>query len=607
MVKTTVGSILVNDHLPTEMRDYDKVYDKKTLYKVLGDVGRKYPGRYAEVTKAVKDLGDLHSYLEGASFSLDDVSPIDTSNIQNKYKKEFIQARSIKDPKKQEQRLREVNIKIEDEVNTLVKKDLKNPNRFTSWASSGARGSAADMRQLRYSVGNMIDVKNEMFPHRANNSFAKGLSPMEFYIGSIGARKGIVGSFLSVRDPGAFNKELANLTNDMLITENDCNTRAGKTYKIDEKAILDRYLLNNVGTYRRNDIVTTRMREQLKSSDVKQIDVRSPLYCKAKEGVCAMCTGLLEDGTVPKIGDTVGLRSSQSVAEKLTQMALESKHSGGIAQKRTAFEQIKQNMHVPENFPGSAVLSRVSGKIKKVEKAGDGGNRVFIGEEMHYLTPAQGLKVKVGDQVEKGDVISEGIINPAEVTKLKGMYAGREYLSKALHQIYKDNGIDSHPKVFETIVRGTMNLGKVQDNGDYNFDSNETVRWNQVQHLTQKIEKERKPLDAVGYRVSNDYSMWGVSKGTKITTEIAEKLDQRLFGKKIKVYKNPLKVDPVVLGTERAALHKGDWLSNLGFRFLKNTFIENASLGRSSNIHSYDPIPSYAYSSEFGKGEQGRF
>jgi len=166
--------------------------------------------------------------------------------------------------------------------------------------------------------------------------------------------------------------------------------------------------------------------------------------------------GLLEDGRMAPIGDTVGLRSAQSMTEKLTQMALSTKHTGGVVGKKSPFEKLKQLMHVPENFSGGAVLSQHDGQVGAINKLADGGHHIMVGDFAHYIQPNQEIQVKKGQTIGKGDSLTDGLINPKELVDLKGMDAAREYLANEMRLTYEQSGNAGHPKVFETVVRGIL-------------------------------------------------------------------------------------------------------------------------------------------------------
>lgn len=590
-METTVGNILLNELLPPDLRDYNRVINKQTLGQLLKSIGEKYPERYGTLVKEIKDLGDKFAYDLGSSFSLEDFKPVDLSHIYKEHDDEFHKILQIGSDKKRHDALLDFNRKVESHIDSKVKEDLKNPTAFSKWVSSGARGKPGDLRQMLYSSGNMVNVNNEVFPYMAKRSLAQGLSPIDYFITAIGARKGVVDSFLGVRNPGAMAKELFNISNDNNISEHDCGTIKGLNFPVNSTEILDRYLAEPVSHWHKNDLVTGLTQSLMEKEGIHTVKVRSPETCQSQHGVCAMCFGLDENGKHPVIGDTVGIRSAQALTEPLTQLSLSSKHTGGTVQKKTAFDIAKQILHVPENFTGGAVLSQGTGKVTDIRKTPDGGKHIIIDNHQHYALPNQHTLVQIGDMVHRGDALTVGIPNPKQIVDMKGMAAGRSYLTDSLMDIYTSNGIKPHRKIVETLTRSVLNLGQVEDPGDHtDHEVGQIVKWNNSLPIQEKISGTLAPHEAIGYRFKTDHS--GFHKDQMITEDIANKLHAKGVPH-LDVYKNPARIKPIMLNTERSALHK-DWLNNLAFRFVKGRFIENVSQLAGANVtDSESPIGPY--------------
>lgn len=601
---TTLGSILVNSHLPEGLKDHSRVLDKKGVMNIITQVGLHHAKDYGTIVKNLKDLGDKHSTLLGSSFSLADFAPKDVSHIYAQHQTAFNTAQNLKNENDRDNAMRAINIQIEGEINKNVQDDLKkDDNRFLAWGKSGAKGGVPNFRQMLYSSGNQVDVKEELVPHMSKKSFAEGLAPSDFYITSTGARKGVVGSFLSVRDPGAFSKELLASANDLVVTSHDCGTTEGQEYGTHDSAALDRCLARDTGSFKRNDVINSLMQDNLSRQGIHSLVARTPLHCHARDGLCACCEGVLEDGKFSPIGDPIGVRMSQALAEPLTQMALGSKHGGGVLQKaKPAFQKLRQLLHAPENFPDGAVLSIAKGQVQRVEDAPDGGKRVYVNGAMHYVTPKAPVVVKPGDFINRGDMLADGMINPKELVDLKGILAGRQYLSKVMQDTYLENGRAGHPKVFETLARSVINHGLVHDPGDHDYLPEQVVLWNQNEHNTKLQEMNMHPTNAVGWRLKNDVN--GVKAGTLIHPDNMDRLGHM---KEISVYKNPAEIKPFMVSTEQAALHKNDFLAAMGYRNIKQVLEKAVSNFESVPIHSYSPISSYALGSSFGLGEHGKF
>jgi DNA-directed RNA polymerase subunit beta' len=605
MASTTVGQILINDFLPPDMKQYGKPMAGKEMKDMLKTLALKHPTYYGVVTTGLKQLGDKHAYLEGNSFSYDEAKPVDVEHVYKKYEKEFDKVRKIGGLKEREDAQRAINTRVENEINNIVEDHMKtHPSAITRWSTVGGKGNRNNIRQMFFASGNQVDVANKVMPFMSKSNFSAGLSPSDAFISATGARKGIVESFISVRDPGALSKEFFMLTNQLITTEVDCGTHDGLELPTNSPDVIDRHLLQDYPPYHRNDVIDHQVQAALLKKHPVVL-VRSPLKCKSKEGVCSMCIGVLENGKLSHVGDSIGLRSSQALTEKLTQMALSSKHTGGVVGKKSAFETVKQLMHVPENFPGGAVLAQVHGEVGKIEPTPDGGRHVYVGNQLHYLDPKQELLVKKGQILKQGDTISSGLINPAAIVRLKGMDAGRLHLARALQATYGEAGVAGHAKVFETVAKAMVNLGEVVDPGDHDFNIGDKVSWNgnldKMKPLFAKLPVE----ECVGWRTTKAIPKLGLRAGDLLEPTHIDHLKGTGL---LDVVRKPAHIQPVMYGTERAAIYGGDWISNLGFRFVKDQLKTNVAAGESVNLRGYRPVPSYVTAdADFGTGPNGGF
>lgn len=604
MVATTLGQVMINEFIPPPLRKYEPMTGA-SMKAAFKQVATTHPQHYNAVASGLKRLGDQHSYLEGSSFSFDETKPIAVDHIYKKYDNESNKLRTIKDTHQREEAQRAVNMKIETEINSLVEQHMKDSDsNVHRWSTIGGKGNRNNIRQMFFSSGNQVDVTNKVMPYMSKSSFAAGLAPSDAFISATGARKGVVESFISVRDPGALSKEFFMLTNQLITTEQDCGTHDGLLMQTSSSDVLDRHLCNDYAPYKRNDVIDHQVQAGLIKKGHKEILVRSPLKCRAREGVCGMCVGILENGKLSHVGDSIGLRSSQALTEKLTQMALSSKHTGGVVTKRSAFDTVKQLMHVPENFPGGSVLAQNKGTVNKIEEAPDGGRHVFIDNKLHYVDPKLNLMVKKGDTLAAGDSVSDGLINPAEIVRLKGMDAGREHLAKALNDTYSSTGISGMAKVYEVVAKAMLNLGEVQDPGDHDMNIGDKVSWSGNLDRMKILHAHLPVHETVGWRAAKAMPTIGLKAGEMIEPVHVDKMHG--MGS-IDVVKKPAVIKPVMYGTERSAIYGGDWLSNLGFRFVKDQLKTNVAAGAKVDIHGWKPIPSYVYAAEFGQGGNGRF
>jgi len=614
---TTVGEIMLHEALPENVRPTGPM-NKGGLSKLLRAVADLHPKDYGTIVGAIKTIGNHAAYESGTSFTLADFKPHaaarDAAFAAHQPELDALHAVTDATPALQHDpahqgRVASVHARIEEHVNQGVAQRIHDaPNDLTAWVASGARGDAATARQMVAMAGMNIDVTNKLVPGIARRSFSEGLSPIDFHIHANGARRGVVNTYTSVREPGAFAKELNTLTMDMVVTQADCGTTQGVVLPPGHPDALDRCLAQDVpGIAHRNDIWTPALAEAAKKLNGTKPAFRSPLHCQAHEGVCARCYGLNEAGRMPPVGEHVGLRASQALTEPLTQLALNTKHTGGVVGAgKSPFQQIMQVMHAPKNFSGVAVLAQRDGPVKAIEAAAAGGSHVTIGDVRHYVAPDRQLQVKLGDVLRRGSVLTDGTPHPAEVVQHMGMEAGRAYFAGKLQQLYGDAGIRGHGKIFETIARSVLNLGQVVHAGDSELMPGEVVNWNSVAAQVDAARIQTVPIAQAQGRILASPA-GNLDRYQVVSPKAAGDL-QRKGVNQVHVYApDALVIKPMMLGTERAAMHKGDWMASLGYRFIGSQFKENVAAAASADIHSWNPIAAYAYGAEFGRGAEGRY
>ncbi|RUM30075.1 MAG: hypothetical protein DSY42_05110 [Aquifex sp.] len=555
----------------------------KELKQKLKELWEKDPQKFGDVVTKLKELGDRISTEAGFTISLDDLEPVH----ELKPKTDDINKA----------------LKLQSEIpNKLVDMLHEKGNAFAKMIKSKARGKPAQLMQMVVSPILFADAKNKPFPFVIKNSFAEGLRPEEYFASSVGARKGIIATQLATSEPGALSKELIANVAHLVVTEKDCGTTRGMKYPIDSEHILDRYLAHNHGKFPRNTLVTPRVRDEMKKTGIKEVEVRTPLTCMAKDGVCAYCLGPVGDRKLPEVGFNIGVVAGQTVTEPLTQFVLSFKHTGGLASalRTTGFDLVKQLLHMPKNFSNKATLATVSGKVEKVEKAPLGGWFVYINGKEHYVQSDSEPTVKPGDKVSKGDPISKGFINPKELLELKGIKETREYLAQALHSVYKSQGTDIHPKIFESLARALVKYVEVEDPGTTGLTKGEIVDFDGLRrHIEDKVKIVPKEK-AVGKILAREYG--DLPPGTEIKKE-----HLKLLPKKVEVTEHKFKVKPYLPPLQKAHLFNSDWLVGVSRSELLKVLTEGAWYGKTSKLRWYHPLPGYVYGEGFGEGEDGRY
>lgn len=468
-------------------------------------------------------------------------------------------------------------------------------------ALTGARGNPTQLAQGTFSPLMSKDIKGNPIPVPIKKSFAEGLSPAEHLAMSYGGRSSTVMTQLSTSLPGALFKELTPNVFHEVVTIPDCHTRNGIIYPISDKdLVLGRY---QSGT---NKLVTEEYLKDLQVSGTKEIKVRTPLVCEAKEGICQKCYGLSANGRLPEIGENVGVIAAQSASEVLTQAVLSTKHSGGVAGKqRNAYEEANNLLRNPENFQDEATISTLTGKVTGMKETPLKDTNVYINGVEHFVPRSQDVLVKEGDHVLKGQSLSTGTVNPRQLVELNGLGAGRKSMSDQLRGIYNSYNSRLDPRHFDIIAKNLIRHVKINHPGDTGFMEGQVVSVNSIAPYLEKTGIEIPTKNAVGKVLAE--RVLELTPGTVLDQDQVDKLI--LSGvDKIKVSKKgDLQVTPLVPGLKTAKSLDPNWVSKLTSSRLRNIITEAAATGEESPIHSTDPITSYVMGSEFGEGTQGRY
>ncbi len=374
-------------------------------------------------------------------------------------------------------------------VSDALTENLDQYNPIFMMADSGARGSINQIRQLagmRGLIANTSGTTIEI-PIRAN--YREGLNILEYFISSRGARKGLADTALRTADSGYLTRRLVDVSQEVIIREDDCGTHEGIiVYDIkDGNEMIESLAERLVGRYLVDDFIDSATGQVLVSKDklitdadaqkivasgATQVKIRSILACHARHGVCAKCYGAnLANGNPVTIGEAVGIIAAQSIGEPGTQLTMRTFHTGGIA----SAEDITQGLpRVEELFEGRkpkhlAIISEISGSVRMEEIK---KNRHIVvtdrenGDERSYLIPyGSRLRVSEGDEVQAGDMLTEGSVNPHDVLAIKGESATQDYLIQEVQRVYRMQGVDINDKHIEVIVRQMMKKVKVDDPG----------------------------------------------------------------------------------------------------------------------------------------------
>jgi DNA-directed RNA polymerase subunit beta' len=503
---TTVGRIIFNDRIERALEEalggeFDlNAYEfinhslkKRDVNELVSDLVENYGAPAVSlVLDAFKDLGFHFATQAGITISKNDIiSPPNKDEILEKYEKEADEVQSQYEDGyiTQEERKEAVTSRWDaatDEVARAMEENLDELNPIYMMANSGARGSFKQIRQLAGMRGLMANPKGEIIERPIRSNFMEGLSVLEYFISTHGARKGLADTALRTADSGYLTRRLVDVAQDVIVREEDCKTKDAIEMPLrkDDGSLND----NLLGRLAAKKFTTKRSRELLKRNqeielhDIEEIaeafgdeeettvPVRSVLKCEAESGVCRCCYGLAPaTGSLVDIGDAVGIIAAQSIGEPGTQLTMRTFHTGGVAG-----QDITQGLpRVVELFEarkpkGLAQMAEVAGKVATEET--DKSVKVTItdekGEEHAHSFPARTrLFVEPGDTVEPGQQLNEGSLYPAELLAIRGRTETELYLVGEVQNVYRAQGVDINDKHIELIVRQMLKKVRVESKG----------------------------------------------------------------------------------------------------------------------------------------------
>jgi len=542
---TTLGRTLFNEALPIDYPFVNAVVDKKALSQIVNDLAERYPKvEVAESLDALKAAGYYWATRSGVTISMSDiVAPPGKSEILEGYEEK---AEKIQDnydmglitDEERRKELIDIWTEATDKVADAMKDNFPERNTVNRMVTSGARGNWMQVRQIAGMRGLVADPKGEIIPRPIKSNYFEGLSVLEYFIATHGARKGLADTALRTADSGYLTRRLVDVSQDVIIREADCGTRAGLVMTIAvpgkdgelrraetvETSVYARTLAADVvdaeGTViaTAGDDVGDVMIDTLIAHNVTEVKVRSVLTCASKVGTCAMCYGRsLATGKLVDIGEAVGIISAQSIGEPGTQLTMRTFHTGGAA---TA-EDITQGLpRVQELFEartpkGEAPIAEAAGRVK-IEDT-DRARRIVIvhadgGEDSVYpVSKRSRLLVADGDHVAVGTQLVAGAVDPKKVLRILGPRSVQKHLVDQVQETYRSQGVDIHDKHIEVIVRQMLRRVTVLDSGDTNLLPGELLE-------RSRFEKEnRRVVSAGGRPAAGRPELMGITKASLAT------------------------------------------------------------------------------------------
>lgn len=379
------------------------------------------------------------------------------------------------------------------------------------------------------------------------------------------------------------SKQVASAVADLGVTQKDCGTKNGIDLDIDDDSLRGRVTTDG-------RVIDKHQLSDLRNSGLKKVMVRSAMTCEALEGLCAKCLGLQANGKFQAIGSQAGITGGHALFEPVIQgLGLNQKHLSGMAggkKEYSGLDTIVQFVQAPEEFPDAAAVSRENGLVESVRDAPQGGKIVTVEGREHYALPGTDIMVKPGDQVERGDQLSGGLMNPSDVVETRGLGEGRRYYADRLKQILDDSGVPADRRNTELLARGALRHVRIDDaDEDESWLPEDLVDYNRVRA------DWKMPGDVREMPVDEAYGKW-LAKPVLHHT-IGTQLTPRMGGQ----LKDIGATNVTVTGTQpkfhaemprlRTASHvQEDWLASQSTSYLKEQLLSGAERGADSNVQS---------------------
>jgi DNA-directed RNA polymerase subunit beta' len=540
VILTTAGRVIFNAEVEralTEVVGVDDEIDhefinrtlpKRDIDAFIGVLVDRYGAHgIANVLDKIKTLGFHYATQAGVTISKNDiVIPQDKEQILAEYENRVasVDAQYERGLITEEERHESiVNIWTEatDTVADAMERTFFELNPIYMMANSGARGSSKQIRQLAGMRGLMANPKGEIIERPIKANFMEGLSVLEYFISTHGARKGLADTALRTADSGYLTRRLVDVSQDVIIREDDCKTAEYIELPIRvaeglNKSLYGRILADDVhkllASGRPGKTVVAEKGEELTQPMLQEIisdlgdavddvklPVRSVLKCRSEFGVCRTCYGtFLATGEIAEIGDAVGIIAAQSIGEPGTQLTMRTFHTGGVAGADITHGLPRvTEIFEARNPKGAAVLAEEAGRVD-IEDTDRGPKLTILMDDAEeepksiQLPRRTRLLVRKGDTVEPGDPLHEGSLNPADLLRLKGYTATELYLVGEVQKVYKSQGVEIHDKHIELIVRQMLKKVRVENAGETDLLPGQLVDKAALDRENARVKKEKK-------------------------------------------------------------------------------------------------------------------
>ena len=521
MTETTVGRVIFNEVIPQNIGLVDRTKEEnRFVYEVDTVVGKKELGQIitrcinkngstetATLLDDIKELGFKYATQGALTVSISDmVIPEnkeeyldEADRVVDEVTKHF--RRGLMTDEERYQKVIEAWDEANDKITDALLEGLGEYNNIYMMAHSGARGSNNQIKQLAGMRGLMASTSGRTIELPIKANFREGLSVLEYFISAHGARKGLADTALRTADSGYLTRRLVDVSQDVIVRELDCQGEMDANGRTDipgmvvkafkdgnevieplHERIRGRFTVDPIVNpetgeviKEKNEFITPDEADYIEGLGIQEVNIRTILTCKARQGVCSKCYGSnLASGSPVRVGEAVGIIAAQSIGEPGTQLTMRTFHSGGIAgdditqglpRIEELFEARKpKGLAIIAEFDGIAVYSETKKKREIIITNSE------TGTSKNYLIPyGSRIKVEDGSYVAAGDELTEGSVNPHDILKIKGPRAVQDYMIREVQRVYRLQGVDINDKHIEVIVRQMMRKIKIEERGDTEF------------------------------------------------------------------------------------------------------------------------------------------
>ncbi len=529
--ETTIGRLLFNEVMPEDYPYVNEEMDKKRMGAMVDELITKYGvEKVAEILDRVKEFGFKYATHAGITWGIDDVrDPEEKQVIIEDAKKEAAKVvdqynDGLLSEDERKRKIIEIWQDAKTKIEAIMEKAFTQHGPIYDMVKSGARGSLGNITQMAGIKGLITNTAGETIEFPILSAYKSGLTPIEYFITTHGARKGMTDTALNTAKAGYLTRRLFDVAQDVVVSEVDCGTKEHVTISTDSdsgitipisKKIRGRVLAEDVAdakgavVFKKGHLISKQDAKKIEDAGVLKVDVRSPLVCKSLQGVCALCYGLdLGKNKMVDVGEAVGTVAAQAIGEPGTQLTMRTFHAGGVAvqggditQGLPRVEEVFEK-RMPKN---PAVVAHTSGTVTEIKDMGKerlmkvlsdveetGKKKGASAEVEYYFSLKRAPVVRVGDKVEKGQILTDGSASIDEMFKYGGKDKAQNYIITEVNKLYELQGETVSRKHIEIIVKQMFSPVKIKNPGNTEFAVGEVVNKSDLDRINKELKKTDK-------------------------------------------------------------------------------------------------------------------